>query len=134
MCTSARACSVLCVTPPERRGARLDGGRTGCNTARMAAAPESSPDIRLTAEQVEAITHAIGDPRRFAMLREIAGLPVLACSGLSVKGCLKAPTISHHLKELQGAGLIEVERQGREVRMTMRRDVWAAYVRELASL
>ena len=99
-------------------------------------APGSDPDVSvtLTPEQVQTISWAVADPRRFAMLQDIARQPVLACSGLSAQECLSPATISHHLKELQAAGLVDVGREGRELRLTLRRDVWAAYLRDLASL
>ena len=90
-------------------------------------------EIHLSTEQLTAISRVLGDPRRFAMLQQIAAEPVLPCSGLSVHDCIRPATISHHLKELQTAGLITVEREGRGVRLALRRDVWAAYVRELGS-
>jgi ArsR family transcriptional regulator, arsenate/arsenite/antimonite-responsive transcriptional repressor len=96
----------------------------------------SDPNLpmKLTPDQVEAISRAVADPRRFAMLHDIASTPVLACSGLSAQECLSPATISHHLKELQTAGLVDVAREGRELRLTLRRDVWDAYLRELATL
>ncbi len=100
----------------------------------MAAGFAPGNPVTLTPDQVEAISRAIADPRRFAMLQDIARQPVLACSGLSVHECLSPATISHHLKELQAAGLVDVGREGRELRLTLRRDVWAAYLRELAAL
>ncbi len=100
----------------------------------MAPGADADTPINLTPDQVEAISRAVADPRRFAMLQDIARKPVLACSGLSAQECLSPATISHHLKELQTAGLVEVAREGRELRLTLRRDVWDAYLRELATL
>ncbi len=88
----------------------------------------------LTGKQVEAISRAIADPRRYAMLQQIASAPSLACRGLSVAECLSPATVSHHLKELQLAGLVAVEREGRSVRLTLRREIWNAYLATLASL
>jgi ArsR family transcriptional regulator len=90
--------------------------------------------IQLTPEQVIAISRALADPRRFAMLQQIAAEPVLPCSGLAMHRCIRPATVSHHLKELQTAGLITVEREGRGLRMALRREVWRAYLRELGSL
>ena len=38
------------------------------------------------------------------------------------------------MKELQDAGLITSEREGRGVKLSLRRDMWEAYLRELSSL
>ena len=95
---------------------------------------EAAPTVQLPPEQVEAISRAIADPRRFEMLQQIAKEPALYCSALHVQECLSPATISHHLKELQTAGLVEMVREGRAVRMSLRRDVWAAYLGQLAAL
>jgi len=47
---------------------------------------------------------------------------------------LSAATVSHHLKELDGAGLIDVERDGKFARIRLRRNVWNAYVQRLSKL
>ena len=88
----------------------------------------------LTAEQLQAIAHAIADPRRFAMLQQIAKQPDLACTGLCARGVLAAATISHHLKVLTQAGLIDVVREGRGVRLSLRRDTWSAFLKRLGEL
>ena len=43
-------------------------------------------------------------------------------------------TISHHMKELQEAGLIEIEREGRTAKLSLRRDIWGAYLDQLGQL
>ena len=90
--------------------------------------------MHLSAGQMAAISRVLAEPRRFAMLQQIAAEPVLPCSGLKMHNCIRPATISHHLKELQTAGLITVEREGRELRLALRREVWEAYLRVLASL
>ena len=68
------------------------------------------------------------------MLQQIAAAETLTCSALDVKHCISPATISHHLKELQEAGLVEAERDGRMMQLSLRRDVWEAYLRELAAV
>ncbi|MGI4826677.1 MAG: ArsR/SmtB family transcription factor [Janthinobacterium lividum] len=94
----------------------------------------SEPTSRLSPDQVQTIARVLADPRRFAILKQIAQQATLTCSALDVKQCISPATISHHLKALQEADLIEVERQGRSARLTLRREVWNAYLQELASL
>ena len=94
----------------------------------------SGPPARLTAEQLQAIAQAIADPRRFAILQQIAGQPELACTNLCARGVLAAATISHHIKVLKQAGLIDVVREGRGARLSLRRDTWTAYLQQLAEL
>ena len=90
--------------------------------------------VRLDTEQVQAISRALADPRRFAILQQIAGADSMMCGQLDQQTCLSPATISHHLKELQEAGLIEVERNGRQMCMRLRRPVWNAYLGHLQQL
>lgn len=95
----------------------------------------SSREPKLDARQFARISKALADPKRFEMLQRIAAsdeAPTCSC----VRDWLRlAPaTVSHHLKELESAGLVEVERDGKFARITLRRDVWSAYVKWLSDL
>ena len=81
-----------------------------------------------------AIARAVAEPRRYAILQQIAGQEALSCSALPERHCISPATLSHHVKELLEAGLVASEREGRCVKLTLRRDVWKAYLRELALL
>lgn len=70
----------------------------------------------LTAEQAGALApmfKALGDPVRLRLLSLIAsqGREVCVCE-LTPLFALSGPTISHHLKVLREAGLIDCERRG----------------------
>lgn len=58
------------------------------------------------------VAKALADPTRFRMLQEIRTRGSLNCS--QVCGCfpLSQPTISHHVKALEAAGLITVRKEG----------------------
>jgi len=90
-----------------------------------------SPSVQLLPGQFERIAKALSDPRRFAMLEAIGqmyGCPnQRLCDGFPVS---KA-TISHHLKELANAGLIETERDGQYMSVRACPDVLKAYTEEL---
>lgn len=58
------------------------------------------------------IAKALSEETRLEMLRAIASAEELTCSCLCERFPLSQPTISHHLKILQSAGLITVEKQG----------------------
>ena len=90
--------------------------------------------VRLSAEQVQAIARVLAEPRRFAILKQIAEQNTVTCSSLDAQHCISPATISHHLKALQEADLISMERQGRVASLTLRREVWDAYLRELSTL
>lgn len=90
---------------------------------------------RLPEEQFRAIARAVADPRRFAMLRQIAVCDGgIKCSALDVHEEITAATVSHHVRELQEAGLVEVQREGRLIHMRLRREVWERYVGQLGGL
>lgn len=101
----------------------------------MPAKPQTSalPE-RLTEDQLQRIAQAIADPRRFAILQQIAQQDRLPCSALTAHTTLAPATISHHTKTLQEAGLINMTRAGRGVSLTLRRDTWNAYLQQLAEL
>jgi ArsR family transcriptional regulator, arsenate/arsenite/antimonite-responsive transcriptional repressor len=62
------------------------------------------PDVRLF--------QALADPTRLAIVRELAGAPeVCACDFTSCCD-VRQPTVSHHLKVLREAGIVETERRG----------------------
>jgi ArsR family transcriptional regulator len=62
------------------------------------------PDVRFF--------QALADPTRMAIVRELAGAPeVCACDFTSCCD-VRQPTVSHHLKVLREAGVIEPERRG----------------------
>ena len=89
---------------------------------------------RLCEVQMQAIARAVADPRRFAMLQQIAGKGSCACSAVRECQPIGAATISHHMKELADAGLINVIREGRTAEIRFEREVWDAYLGQLAAL
>lgn len=84
--------------------------------------------------QVSRIAKALADPRRFEILQQIAEKDEMSCA--SLRDCHKiAPaTLSHHLKELEAAGLVEVRRESKYIYLQLRRSEWKAYLRELKKI
>lgn len=77
------------------------------------------------------IAKALADPRRFAILERIAGAPELACQTLSGELPVSKATLSHHLQELEVAGLVSIRMDGKFAFLSLRRDVWTEYRNEL---
>ncbi len=91
----------------------------------------ASTSLTLNDEQFHAIARAIADPRRFAIMQQIAETGETPCSALNAHECISPATISHHIKELTEAGLIA---GGRTMNLSFCRPVWAAYCKRLAAL
>lgn len=69
---------------------------------------------RLSRARRTSILKALADPRRFELLERIAkaGCP-LSCAQARAALPISAATLSHHVKELESAGLIHVRREGK---------------------
>ncbi len=66
----------------------------------------------MTYEQFHQVAKALADPQRFAILERIAReRGELACKALVQEFPISQATISHHLKELSEAGLIDCRRK-----------------------
>jgi ArsR family transcriptional regulator, arsenate/arsenite/antimonite-responsive transcriptional repressor len=81
-------------------------------------------------EQFARIAKALADPRRFEILETIAGGEEVPCKHLVESFPISQATISHHLKELATAGLIEVRREAQCCHYRSRPEVIAEYLEE----
>src|SRR6267154_6327034 len=100
----------------------------------MSAAKRVGP-VKLSEEQIHLIAKALADPRRFELLRQIGSCPK-SVQCVDIRGChpVSAATLSHHMKELEIAGLIQVMREGKFASYLLRRDVLQAYTEQLAKI
>lgn len=84
--------------------------------------------------QFHRISKALADPRRYEILTRIARRRELACSDMRCDLPITAATLSHHIKELCNAGLIEARREGQFVHLKLRRKTWREYLSRLGKL
>lgn len=91
--------------------------------------------IRLTRAQRTAVLKALADPKRFELLERIAraACPV-ACAEVREGLAISPATLSHHIKELHGSGLIEVRREGKFHFLSVNPSVLGAIAAHLQSL
>jgi ArsR family transcriptional regulator len=84
------------------------------------ASPSLSPD---EAEATAELFKALGDPTRVRILNLVArsGGEVCACD-LNEPVGLAQPTVSHHLKKLVDAGLLQREQRGKWAFFSLNRD------------
>ena len=93
---------------------------------------QHAADRRMDEDQFRRIAKALADPRRFEVLERIAAAaPELACQRLCECFPVSQATISHHLKELVTAGLVESRREGQFVFYHVRPGVIKEYAAEL---
>ncbi len=100
----------------------------------MTARKSRKPSTSLTRAQFRAITKALSDPRRYDILQHIAGRKACTCVELRERAPITPATLSHHLKELQSAGLIRIARKGKFALPSFRREVWKTYLAQLSEL
>jgi ArsR family transcriptional regulator len=89
-------------------------------------ARRDEPDVQLL--------QALADPMRLAIVRQLAAERETCACDLTVCIELSQPTVSHHLRVLREAGVVDAERRGTWVYYTLRGDTierLARLVREL---
>jgi ArsR family transcriptional regulator, arsenate/arsenite/antimonite-responsive transcriptional repressor len=85
----------------------------------------------LLPRQFQAVAKALADPRRMALLESISSEPEYSCQKLCQEAGVTKGTVSHHIRELERAGLISERREGQFAFYEVRREVLAAYTAEL---
>lgn len=98
--------------------------------------PTPSPKTtRLTRAQRTAILKALSDPKRFELLETIARSQCpLGCTAAHEALSIAPATLSHHIRELQTSGLIDVRREGKFAFLSIKPGVLEALSAYLQSL
>lgn len=88
--------------------------------------------IELSEDQMQLIARALADPRRYEILRKLGGRKAsMPCS--EVRDCvdISPATLSHHMRELEIAGLVRGQKDGKFVHYTLQQPVLRAYLDRL---
>jgi ArsR family transcriptional regulator, arsenate/arsenite/antimonite-responsive transcriptional repressor len=113
-------------------GARL---RSQTMSATVVEKPRAAKPMRLSRARRTVILKALADPRRFELLERIAEAQCpLSCAQARAALPISAATLSHHIKELETAGIISIRREGRFHYLSLRPGVLEALAASLSAL
>jgi ArsR family transcriptional regulator len=105
------------------------------NSTSTPAPNSTTPSPRLSRARRTALLKALADPKRFELLERIARASCpLGCSEIRPALAISPATLSHHIKELERAGLIQVTREGKFHFFSLRAGVLDALIASLSSL
>jgi len=104
----------------------------------MIAAQNRGPSFkpaRMTRARRTALLKALADPKRFELLERVAKASCpMACMEARSALAISPATLSHHIKELETAGLVDVRREGKFHFLSLRPGVLDALIETLAAL
>ncbi len=90
--------------------------------------------VELTEDQLALIARALADPRRYEILKKLStNRSFTPCSAMRDCIDISPATLSHHMRELEMAGLVRSEKEGKFVNYFAQTHVLRAYLDRLKS-
>ena len=94
----------------------------------------SAKQFELSEDHVQLIAKALADPRRYEILKKLGEQRCATpCSTMRDSIDISPATLSHHMKELETAGLVRSEKDGKFVHYFLQQPVLRAYLDRLKS-
>jgi ArsR family transcriptional regulator len=91
--------------------------------------------MALSTKQIEKISKALGDTHRLKILQHISKKGGWGqCAEIQEESNLAQPSISHHIKVLLEAGLIEAEKEGRNHKYNLNEKLLKEYSQSITQL
>lgn len=88
----------------------------------------------LNSKQVEKISKALGDPYRLKIMKIISeGEGCVQCCDVSAEFNLAQSTMSHHIKQLIEADLLIADKDGRNLKFQINKEVCNAYAKYIGN-
>jgi ArsR family transcriptional regulator len=79
------------------------------------------PQAVITDQDLVRVARALADPTRVQILRAVASAPCLCCGAIGREVPVRPATVSHHLRVLADAGLVETRRDGQFINVQINR-------------
>lgn len=87
---------------------------------------------KLPEKQIHLILKALADPRRYEILKHLGECAeAMPCGTMRECTEISPATLSHHMKELETAGLVEPVREGKFVSYLLQREVLEAFLAQI---
>lgn len=89
----------------------------------------------LNIKQVEKISKALGDPYRLKIMNIVSkSESCVQCCDVSAEFNLAQSTMSHHIKQLIDADLLIADKDGRNLKFIVNKEVCSAYASYISNL
>ncbi|MEL1239644.1 ArsR/SmtB family transcription factor [Flavobacterium flavipallidum] len=88
----------------------------------------------LNIKQVEKISKALGDPYRLKIMKIVSqSESCVQCCDVSAEFHLAQSTMSHHIKQLIEADLLIADKDGRNLKFVVNKEVCEAYAKYISN-